>query len=104
MKAPQAEGWTRRGFLGGLTVAGTVGLLGLQPRPAAAEPPPEIATVRLIDQIAGFCLAPSYIAEEFLQGEGFTDVHYAQVNPGAGIYAVLAPGGADISAWPSARR
>jgi len=97
MSAQQAAGWTRRRFLGGLTVAGTVGLLGLQPRPLAAEPPPEIATVRLIDQLGGLCLAPQYIAEEFLQSEGFTDVHYAPVKPGASIYEVLASGGADIS-------
>jgi NitT/TauT family transport system substrate-binding protein len=97
MRTPQAEGWTRRCFLGGLTVAGAAGLLGLQPRPVAAEPPPEIATIRFIDQIGGFCLAPQYLAEEFLPSEGFTDVQYAQVNPGASIYEVLASGGADIS-------
>ena len=31
MSAPQAEGWTRRRFLGGLTLAGTGGLLGIRP-------------------------------------------------------------------------
>ena len=46
MRAPQADGWTRRRFLGGLTVAGTAGLLGLTPKPVAAEPPPE--TTRLM--------------------------------------------------------
>jgi NitT/TauT family transport system substrate-binding protein len=95
MSLPQAKGWTRRRFLGGLTLAGTAGLLGLQPWPVAAEPPPETATVRLIHQ--GTCLAPQYLAEEFLQSEGFTDVHYAQVSSRADIYEVLASGGADIS-------
>jgi hypothetical protein len=38
MKAPQAEGWTRRRVLGGLTLAGTAGFLGLRARPSAAEP------------------------------------------------------------------
>jgi NitT/TauT family transport system substrate-binding protein len=72
-------------------------MLGLSSGPVAAEPPPETATVRLIHQLGGVCLAPQYLAEEFLQSEGFTDVHYAQVNPGASIYDVLASGGADIS-------
>jgi NitT/TauT family transport system substrate-binding protein len=47
MRAQHADGWTRRRFLGGLTVAGAAGLLGLYPRPIAAEPPPETATLRL---------------------------------------------------------
>jgi NitT/TauT family transport system substrate-binding protein len=47
MHAQQAEGWTRRRFLGGLTVAGTAGLLGLLPQPIAAEPPPETTKIRL---------------------------------------------------------
>lgn len=97
MSVQQAEGWTQRRFLGGLTVAGPAGLLGLQPRSDAAEPPPEITTVRLVNQIGGFCLAPQHIAEEFLPSEGFTDEQYAQVNPGAGIYEALASGAADIS-------
>jgi hypothetical protein len=36
MHAQQAEGWTRRRFLGGLTVAGTVGLVGQHAGPVAA--------------------------------------------------------------------
>jgi NitT/TauT family transport system substrate-binding protein len=95
MSAPHTDGWTRRRFLSGLTVAGTAGVLGLSSGPVAAEPPPETTKVRLIHQ--GLCLAPQYLAEEFLQREGFTDVHYAQVNPEASIYEVLASGGADIS-------
>jgi NitT/TauT family transport system substrate-binding protein len=97
MRTPHADGWTRRRFLSGLTLAGTVGLLGLHPRPVAAEPPPETATVRLVHQIGGLCLAPQYIAKELLQSEGFTDVHYAPLEQGPGIYEVLVSGGADIS-------
>ena len=82
---------------GDLTLGGMVGVLGLHPRPVAAEPPPETATVRLIDQIGALCLAPQFIAGELLQSEGFTDVQYTQVKPGASIYEVLASGGADIS-------
>jgi hypothetical protein len=47
MSLPQAEGWTRRRFLGGLTLAGTAGLLGLLPRRVGAEPPPETSTLRI---------------------------------------------------------
>ena len=43
MRAQQAEGWTRRRFLGGLTLAGTAGLLGLRSMPVAAEPPPVLS-------------------------------------------------------------
>jgi NitT/TauT family transport system substrate-binding protein len=43
----RTEGWRRREFLGGLTLAGTAGLLALQPRPSAAEPPPETTRLRI---------------------------------------------------------
>jgi NitT/TauT family transport system substrate-binding protein len=75
MRAPQAEGWTRRAFLGGLALTGTAGLLGRRPGPAAAEPPPETTTLRLA-QADAICLAPQYVAEELLRGEGFTEVQY----------------------------
>jgi NitT/TauT family transport system substrate-binding protein len=88
MCAQQATGWTRRRFLGGLTVAGTAGLLGLRARPVAAEPPPETTTLKL-GRTAAICGAPAYVAEEFLRGEGFTEVHYVQT-PGAFTRAVAA--------------
>ncbi len=47
MNKRQAEGWSRREFLG-MTLAGTAGLLGLKPEPLAAEPPPETTTLRLV--------------------------------------------------------
>jgi hypothetical protein len=40
MRAPQAEGWTRRRGVGGLTAVGVVGLFGLHPRPVAAPSVP----------------------------------------------------------------
>jgi NitT/TauT family transport system substrate-binding protein len=40
------EGMSRRGFLSGLTLAGTTGFLGLHPRPAAADLPPETTRLR----------------------------------------------------------
>jgi NitT/TauT family transport system substrate-binding protein len=97
MRTQHARRFSRRKFLGELTLGGMAGVLGLHHRPVAAEPPPETATVRLIEQLGGICLAPQYLAKEFLRSEGFTDVHYAQVKPGASIYEVLASGEADIS-------
>jgi NitT/TauT family transport system substrate-binding protein len=64
----------RRRFLAGLSAAGACGLLGA-PSVRAGEPPPEVTTVRL-PKNANICLAPGYIAEELLRGEGFTDIRY----------------------------
>ena len=49
MRAQQAAGWTRRAFLGGVTLAGTAELLRLHARRVTTEPPPE--TVCLSSQI-----------------------------------------------------
>jgi NitT/TauT family transport system substrate-binding protein len=65
---------SRRDFLASMSGAGVAGVLG--PRVSlAAEPPPEITTLRLQ---RGFtiCLAPGQIAEQLLRAEGFTDVRY----------------------------
>jgi NitT/TauT family transport system substrate-binding protein len=78
MSARQPEGWTRRRFLGGLILAGTAGLLGLHPGPVGAEPPPETTALRLIRRPSTICVAPEPLAEELLQGEGFTDVQYPE--------------------------
>ena len=51
-----------------------VPLLSL-PMRALAEPPPEITTLRLFENTVT-CLAPQYVAQELLRGEGFTDVRY----------------------------
>jgi NitT/TauT family transport system substrate-binding protein len=86
--------WNRRELLGGLTLAGTAGLLGLHARPAAAEPPPETTKLRLA-QVSGICIAPQYVAEEILRSEGFTDVQYVKsiANP----YKAFAAGEIDIA-------
>jgi hypothetical protein len=75
MRAPQAEGWTRRRFLRGITVAGTAGLVGLHARTVAAEPPPETKklTLALTNSI---CHAPQSVAQALFDGEGFTAVDY----------------------------
>jgi NitT/TauT family transport system substrate-binding protein len=65
MRTPDTRGCSRRRFLRGLTLAGTAGLLGVHPRRAAAEPPPETTTLRLLQGL-GLCVAPLYVAEELL--------------------------------------
>ena len=87
---------SRREFLREVAAAGTVGYVGLRPQPAAAEPPPETTTIRLVRE-SSICLAPQFVAEDLLYSEGFTDVRYVDVGTGPGIYEVLASGEAHIS-------
>ena len=90
----QYESWSRRGFLGGLTSVGTAGLLGLQPEHAAAEPPLETTRLRVHHSLS-LCLAPQYVAEDLLRGEGFTELAYVSHGP-KGMYQKLGSGEADI--------
>src|SRR5262245_62294936 len=69
--------FNRREFVGGLTLAGAAGLLGVGSDTARAEPPPETTRLRRI-RTPATCVAPQFIAEELLQAEGFTDVQYIQ--------------------------
>jgi NitT/TauT family transport system substrate-binding protein len=96
MSAQHAAGRSRREFLGGVTVAGAVGLLGLPSHRVAAEPPPETTTLRLTSTPA-ICLAPQYVAAELLQGEGFTEVQYVKTTRGGGTTRALAAGEGHIS-------
>jgi NitT/TauT family transport system substrate-binding protein len=89
MSAPQAEGWTRRRFLGGLTLTGTAGLLSLHARPVSAELPPETTRLRLAHN-PGICIAPYFLAKEFLPAEGFTDVQDVRTENNMAIKAVVA--------------
>jgi NitT/TauT family transport system substrate-binding protein len=74
--SPQhARPFSRRRFLGGLTLAGMAGLLSLHPRPVAAELPPETTALRLA-RTASICQAPQYVAEALFETEGFTDVQF----------------------------
>jgi NitT/TauT family transport system substrate-binding protein len=81
MSAPYTARWSRREFLGGLTLAGTVGMLGLSSSSVTAEPPPETTRLRLT-KIPSTCRAPQWIAEALLLAEGFTEVHYVEVLTG----------------------
>jgi NitT/TauT family transport system substrate-binding protein len=106
MSAQHVKGWTRRRFLGGLTLAGTAGFLGLHPRPASAELPPETTTLRL-DKRVNICIAPQYVAEDLLQSEGFTQVRYVETGLAGAASKALAAGEIDLTlsfVGPSIRR
>jgi NitT/TauT family transport system substrate-binding protein len=71
MPSQHARRCSRRRFLGGLTLAGTAGLLSLTPRLVGAEAPPETRTLR-IAQSPAICFAPQYVAaDQLFQAEGF---------------------------------
>lgn len=92
--------WTRRQLLQQLSVAAGAGLLGIRPRPAQAEPPPETRRIRLLRDLDNpiLCYAPQYLAEEFLHLEGFTDVHYNGYGSATSDAEVLTHERADLSA------
>jgi NitT/TauT family transport system substrate-binding protein len=83
---------TRRDVLRG--VAGAAWLLGSPPGHASGEPPPETTRLR-VHHSSSLCLAPQYVAEDLLRGEGFTDVQYVPPGP-KGFYQTLGSGAADI--------
>ena len=75
---------SRRRFVTNAAVAGTAGLggfgfvgLGAGGKSFAAEPPPEIATIRL-EKDPVTCIAPQAV-EELLRAEGFTDIRYVEL-------------------------
>src|SRR5919109_4294621 len=96
MRTPYARRLSRRRFLGRLTLASAAGLIGLRPRPVAAEPPRETTRIRLV-RVPSICQAPSYVAEALLRSEGFTEVHYLQKAGTADIETALASGEADLN-------
>lgn len=89
----------RRAFLGGLAFAGASGWLPNGPA-AAAEAPPETGTIRLIRdrKFPVLCYAPQYVAEQFLQMEGFDDIQYVSLGENGSYAEALISGHADISA------
>ncbi len=89
---------TRREFVSRLTLAGTAGLLGTWPETANAEPPPETGTIKILN-VPAACIAPQFVAEELLRGEGFSNLQYVKPKPGPGPYVMraLASGEIDLS-------
>jgi NitT/TauT family transport system substrate-binding protein len=84
----------RRRFLAGLSAVGAAGLLGAR-TPRAAEPPPEVTTIRL-KRSAAICFAPAYVAEALLRAEGFTDIVYVDAGVGVTSGEMLARGELDF--------
>jgi NitT/TauT family transport system substrate-binding protein len=85
--------WSRREFLSTAALAGTGALLGLQSDSFAAEPPPETTRIKLAYHSRSLCHAPLYVAEDFLRGEGLTDVQYVKT---AAVENALASGEVDV--------
>ena len=85
----------RRRFLATLTATGAVGLIG-GPHSRAQEGRLETTTVR-IAKIAGICVAPTYVADELLRAEGFTDIRYVETVPGAPSALATARGEIDFT-------
>ncbi|HWO40328.1 MAG TPA: ABC transporter substrate-binding protein, partial [Candidatus Eisenbacteria bacterium] len=77
-------------------LAGAGSICGLQSHSHAAEPPPETTKLRLAHSPA-ICVAPNYIAEELLPGEGFTDVRYVRTGGGVATMKAVASGQVDLS-------
>jgi NitT/TauT family transport system substrate-binding protein len=92
----RADQWDRREFLRGAALAGTTGLVGLRPGLALAEPPPETTTLR-VARLPGICEAPAQAAEELLQSEGFSDIHYVGGETSAAVLRGLASGDIDLA-------
>jgi NitT/TauT family transport system substrate-binding protein len=63
----------------------------------AAEPALETTRIRLA-HAPSICIAPQYLAEEFLRLDGFTEVQYLPLGTRNGPYA-LSDGRADITMW-----
>ena len=78
MSVPVNASFTRRRFISS-SAALALSPLVATAKNAAAEPPPEITTIRL-EEFPAICMAPQYIAEALLRAEGFSKVEYPE-NP-----------------------
>ncbi len=84
----------RRGFLSGSASLSAAALLGAA-RPTFAEFPPEVKTIRVVHDIA-VCVAPLYLAEEFLHLEGFTQIEWIR-QPTSEAFTSVDSGAADLT-------
>jgi NitT/TauT family transport system substrate-binding protein len=73
---------SRRDFLACASLAGAASLLG-RDECFAQEASPETSTVRIPTGTL-ICNAPTYIADELLRDEGFTDIQHVPVTPDSG--------------------
>ena len=96
MNCGRGNCWSRREFLGGLSITAAGALIVAAPPATAAEPPPEITRLR-ISRISSVCRSPEWLAESLLRTEGFTDVQYVATDGTGGVERALAMGEADLS-------
>jgi NitT/TauT family transport system substrate-binding protein len=70
---------SRRRFLTNAAVAGAAGIVGsgIWGNARAAEPPPEVTTIRF-EKDAVTCVAPQ-VFQELLHADGFTDIRYVEL-------------------------
>jgi NitT/TauT family transport system substrate-binding protein len=88
----------RRAFLARGSALGAAGLFGLHRFAGALEPAPETKRIRLV-HAPFICLAPQYLAEDLLAGEGFTDWEYLQVGSRSGGIDAISEGRVDMTMW-----
>jgi NitT/TauT family transport system substrate-binding protein len=96
MSDQRPGGWSRREFLAKATLAGAAGFLGIEPSSFAAEPPPETKRLRLVS-IPAICVAPEYVAEDLLKGEGFSELQYVKKDGTVAKQQALAAGEVDLT-------
>ena len=93
---------SRRQFLQGtaglgVSLAGLALLEGCSPQPIAPTAEPQLETTRLkLGQFPSLCWSPTYVAEDLLKAEGFTDVQYTKTTASL-VAPLLASGEIDIS-------
>jgi|KBSMisStandDraft_5_1062788.scaffolds.fasta_scaffold14652_4 NitT/TauT family transport system substrate-binding protein len=87
----------RREVVRDLALVGAASAAGISPCVFAAEAPPETKKIRISWGRGGLCVAPQYVADELLKGEGFTDVEYVKNKEGIVAQAnALAAGEIDM--------
>lgn len=78
----------RRRFCAGAALLCATPVLGIS-RAAQAEPPPEVKKIRIVHDFA-VCIAPQYLAEEFLHLEGFAQVEWIKLTTSKALASVAA--------------
>ena len=86
----------RRRFLRDVSAASGAGVLGFGGEVFAAEPPPETRRIRMPKIPINICWAPSYVSEDILRAEGFTDVRFVEYPDAGKAYPGLAAGEIDM--------
>jgi NitT/TauT family transport system substrate-binding protein len=87
---------SRRHFLATLSSVGAASFMGGR-NSFAQQAPPETTRLRLA-KINGICIAPQYVAEEFLRAEGFDDIQFVGTDAGVAAALSVARGVVDFTA------